>query len=95
VIFNRHAKVVMEEGYMRLSIEYTNPKSRLIICDTVDKIEKDMNVHPEVLHRRIDEEKGAFSIEFSGEDYVCTRTSGEFIERVLKDLDIEKCDFED
>jgi len=23
VIFNRHAKVVMEEGYMRLSIEYT------------------------------------------------------------------------
>lgn len=95
MIFNRHAKVVMEEGYMRLSIEYTNPKSRLIICDAVDKIEKDMDVHPEVLHRRIDEGKGAFSIEFSGEDYVCTRTSGEFIERVLKDLDIEKCDFDD
>ena len=51
---------------MRLSIEYTNPKSRLIICDAVDKIEKDMDVHPEVLHRRIDEGKGAFSIEFSG-----------------------------
>jgi len=95
MIFNRHAKVIMEEGYMRLSIEYTNPKSRLIICDTVDKIEKEMEVHPEVLHRRIDETKGAFSIEFSGEDYVCTRTSGDFIERVLKALDIEKCDFED
>ena len=80
---------------MRLSIEYTNPKSRLIICDTVDKIEKEMNVHPEVLHRRIDGDKGAFSIEFSGEDYICTRTAGEFIEKVLKELNIEKYDFEE
>ncbi len=95
MIFNRHAKVVMEEGYMRLSIEYTNPKSRLIICDTVDKIERDMNIHPEVIHRRLENGKGAYSIEFSGEDYVCTRTAGAFIERVLKDLDIKKCDFED
>ncbi len=94
MIFNRHAKVAMEEGYMRLSIEYTNPKSRLIICDTVADIEKEMDVHPEVIHRRLENDSGAFSIEFSGEDYICTRTSGEFIEKVLKALDIDKCDYE-
>ena len=95
MIFNRHAKVVMEDEYMRLSIEYTNPKSRLIICDAVSEIEKDVNVYPKVIHRRLENDSGAFSIEFSGEDYICTRTAGEFIERVLKDLDIEKCDFDD
>lgn len=94
MIFNRHAKVQMEEGYMRLSIEYTNPKSRTIICDTVANIEKDMGVSPEVIHRRLEDDRGAFSIEFSGESYICTRTSGEFIEKVLKELDIDKCDYE-
>jgi hypothetical protein len=94
MIFNRHAKVVMEEGYMRLSVEYTNPKSRSIIFDAIEHIERDMDVHPEVIHRRLENDSGAFSIEFSGEDYICTRTSGEFIERVLKDLDIDKCDRE-
>lgn len=95
MIFNRHAKVVMEEGYMRLSIEYTNPASRAIIFNTIGAIEEKMGVHPEVIHRKISDEKGAFSVEFSGEDYICTRTSGEFIEKVLKELNIEKCDFDD
>lgn len=94
MIFNRHAKVQMEEGYMRLSMEYTNPKSRTIICGTVANIEKDMGVSPEVIHRRLEDDRGAFSIEFSGESYICTRTSGEFIEKVLKELDIDKCDYE-
>jgi len=94
MIHDRHAKVLMEEGYMRLSIEYTNPKSRTIICDAVAGIENEMGVNPEVIHRRLDGNRGAFSIEFSGEDYVCTRTSGEFIEKVLKELHIDKCDQE-
>jgi len=95
MIFNRHAKVHMEEGYMRLSVEYTNPKSRLIICDTVDRIEKDMDVHPDVIHRRIGDENGSFSIEFDGNNYLSPRVAGEFIDRVLKDLNIEKCDHYD
>jgi len=63
MIFNRHAKVVMEEGYMRLSVEYTNPKSRSIIFDAIEHIERDMDVHPEVIHRRLKKDSGAFSRE--------------------------------
>ncbi len=92
MIFNRHAKVAMEEGYMRLSIEYTNPASRTIIFNTIGAIEEAMGIHPEVIHRKISEDKGAFSVEFGGEDHVCSRESGEFIERVLQELNITDCD---
>jgi len=95
MIFNRHAKVHMEEGYMRLSIEYTNPKSRLIICDVVSKMEKKMDLHPEIIHRRVGEESGSFSIEFDGENYLAPREAGKFIDSVLEELDIDKCDYLD
>jgi len=87
------ATVIMEEGYMRLHIEYTDPSSRSIICDEIGVIEKDMDVYPEVLHRRVSVDSGTFSVEFSGGEYFCQRTSGEFIEAVLKKLDIKKCDY--
>jgi hypothetical protein len=46
-----------------------------------------------VLHRRIDDNKGSFSVEFSGSDeYVCTRTCGQFIEELLHELHITACD---
>ncbi|HIP42121.1 MAG TPA: hypothetical protein EYG90_06415 [Campylobacterales bacterium] len=90
---DKHTTVLMEEGYMRIHIEYTNAKSRSLICDTIGEVEKEFDVTPEVLHRRIDTDGGTFSIEFSGDDYTSTRTCGEFIERLLKKLDIPKCDY--
>jgi len=82
----------MEEGYMRMTIEYTGLESRSLICDEIGKVEKEMDVYPEVIHRRVTDESGTFSIEFSGEEYVCQRTSGEFAEAVLKKLGIKECD---
>jgi len=93
MLHNREASVLMEEGYMRLHIEYTNPESRSTICDMIDQTEQEMNVHPEVLHRRLASDGGTFSVEFSGDTYICTRTSGEFIEKVLEKLDIKKCEY--
>ena len=93
MLHNREATVIMEEGYMRIHIEYTNPESRSLICDAIGEIELEMDVHPEVLHRRLEKEGGTFSVEFSGETYICSRTSGEFIEKLLKRLDIQKCEY--
>jgi len=91
---NMHAEVKMEEGYMRISIEYTKQSSRNTICDAIGEVEHSMDLYPEVIHRRLSNETGKFSVEFSGEDYVCQRTSGEFIETLLKKLNITKCDYD-
>jgi hypothetical protein len=87
------ASVLMEEGYMRIHIEFTNPESRSLICDTIGEVEMEMDVHPEVIHRRLEKEGGTFSVEFSGETYICSRTSGEFIETLLKKLNITECEY--
>jgi hypothetical protein len=83
----------MEEGYMRMTIEYTDPSSRSVICDKIGEVEKEMNIFPEVIHRRVSEDTGKFNIEFSGEEYVCHRTAGTFIESILKKLNIKECDY--
>jgi hypothetical protein len=89
---NRSASVKMEEGYMRVTIQYNDIKDRSIICDTIDDIERQMNMFPEVIHRRRDDTSGSFSVEFGGSDeYLCTRTCGEFIEILLKTLHITAC----
>jgi len=93
MLHNMEASVLMEEGYMRIHIEYTNPKSRSLICDAIGEIELEMDVHPEVIHRRLGKEGGTFSVEFSGDTYICSRTSGEFIEALLKRLNITKCEY--
>ena len=93
MLHNKEASVLMEEGYMRLHIEYTNPESRTAICDMIDKTEQELSVHPEVIHRRLVAGGGTFSVEFSGDTYICTRISGDFIENVLRKLDIKKCDY--
>jgi len=93
MLYNGQATVMMEEGYMRMRIEYTNPESRSLICDTIGEVELELDVNPEVLHRRLEKEGGTFSVEFSGETYISTRISGEFINSVLKKLDIEKCEY--
>jgi hypothetical protein len=93
MLHDKEASVLMEEGYMRIHIEYTNQESRSFICDTIGEVELEMDVHPEVIHRRLNKEGGTFSVEFSGETYICSRTSGEFIEKLLKKLHIEKCEY--
>ena len=94
MLHDKCAIVKMEEGYMRMTIEYTDPSSRLVICNEIGKVEEEMNLYPEVIHRRLSETSGTFSIEFSGEEYICQRTSGEFIETILKKLNIKQCDYE-
>lgn len=89
---NKCATVKMEEGYMRVTIEYTQPDCRSVICDSIGEVEKEMEVYPEVIHRRVGEDSGTFCVEFSGDDYICSRTSGEFIEKLLSRLEIAKCD---
>ncbi|MEA1955982.1 MAG: hypothetical protein U9N02_05765 [Campylobacterota bacterium] len=91
MLHNMCASVKMEEGYIRISIEYTDPKSRSIICDAIGDVEMELNMTPEVFHRRLKDSTGTFGIEFSGDDYICQRTSGEFIEVLLKKLNIKEC----
>ncbi|MEA3331018.1 MAG: hypothetical protein U9Q29_04915 [Campylobacterota bacterium] len=93
MLHDKCASIKMEEGYMRMTIEYTGLESRSLICDEIGRVEKEMDVYPEIIHRRITNESGTFSIEFSGEEYVCQRTSGEFAEAVLKKLGIKECDY--
>ena len=93
MLHDKQATVLMEEMYMRVSIEYTNPESRTEICDRIAEVEIDLDVRPEVVHRRLENNNGTFSVEFSGENYICTRTSGKFIEALLEKLAINKCEY--
>ena len=86
------AVVRMEEGYMRLTIEYDDPTYKSEICKDIANLEQKLDIYPEVIHRRDNPHKFFSSIEFSGDDYICSRTCGEFIETLIHDLDIEKCE---
>ncbi len=83
------ADVKMEEGYMRMSIEYNNDVSKQKIQDAIATIEKKMQCYPSVIRRAISEDAGNFSVEFGFDS--CQRTSGEFCESVIKELGIGKC----
>jgi len=93
MINNRSAQVKMEEGYMRLTIQYSEVNDRSIICDVIGDIEREFDLFPEVVHRRKDDICGSFSVEFGGsDDYLCTRTCGQFVETILKKLNITACE---
>ena len=83
------ADVKMEEGYMRMSIEYNNDASKIKIQQAIAKIEKDMKIFPSVIRRAIDETTGNFSVEF-GTDGI-PRDAGDFCEAVLDELGISRC----
>jgi len=84
------ADVKMEEGYMRMSIEYNNENSKLKIQEAIGKIEKITNIFPSVIRRAINPTSGNFSVEF-GIDEDCARDNGEFCEAVLEELGISTC----
>ena len=88
---NRKATVRMEEGYMSLSIDYNKKEDRAIICDTISDLEHELDVYPDVNHKR-DKNGGTFIIEFSEEIYVHSRVPGEFVEKALHKLEIHKCE---
>lgn len=83
------ADVKMEEGYMRMSIEYNNDVSRNKIQDAITKVERDMEVHPDVVRRAISDTAGNYSVEFGFDS--CQRTAGDFCEAVMHELGIAKC----
>ena len=86
---NMCADVKMEEGYMRMSIEYNNDDSKNKILDAIEMTEKKMQCFPSVIRRAISDEAGNVSVEFGFDS--CQRTSGEFCETVMKELGIDKC----
>ncbi len=89
MVNNRSASVKMEEGYMRLTIQYSEIEDRPKICDMIGEVENALDLFPEVVHRRKDNTSGSFSVEFGGSDnYVCTRECGNFVEVLLKKLNI-------
>ena len=85
------AIVRMEEGYMRLTLEYGHPSFKTEICKYIGQAESDFEIYPEVIHRRDNEKKCFTSVEFSGDDYMCTRSCGDFIESVVAGLGIKEC----
>jgi len=87
----RSATVRMEEGYMQLSIDYTDKTDRSVICDIIGDVEHELDLYPEVAHKR-DKEGGTFTVEFSDEVYIHSRIPGEFVEKVLHKLGIEHCE---
>ena len=76
--------VKMEEGYMRMSIEYNNDDSKLKIQNAIGKIEKQMDVFPSVIRRAISSDAGNFSVEFEVEGIY--RDAGDFCEAVIHEL---------
>ena len=84
------ATVRMEEGYMRMGIEYNNPDSRQKINNAIEKVEEQMQLHPSVIRRAISPEAGNFSIEFGADGE--HREAGDFCEAVIKELGITHCE---
>ena len=81
------ADVKMEEGYMRMSIEYNNDDSKQKIQNAIAKAEKELQVYPSVIRRAIDNTAGNFSVEFDTEGI--PRDAGDFCEAVLHDLGLK------
>ncbi|MCK5294930.1 MAG: hypothetical protein KAJ49_09775, partial [Arcobacteraceae bacterium] len=83
------ADVKMEEGYMRMSIEFNNDESRNKIQNAISNVEKEMKLYPSIIRRNIDEHAGNVSVEF-GDDGL-PRDDGDFCEKVMKQLGISNC----
>ncbi len=84
------ANIMMEEGYMRMTVEYNNEDSKKKIQLAIGKVEKELKIFPSVLRRAISEHAGNFSIEFGYES--CQRTAGEFFELLMKEVGIGRCE---
>jgi len=88
-VTDKIAVVRMEEGYMRLTLEYDYPSYKTEICKFIGESEKKLDIYPEVIHRRDSSKKCFTSVEFSGDDYACSRSCGVFIDNLVNGLGIE------
>lgn len=88
---NRCAVVRMEEGYLSLTVEYSNNETRLEIAEVIKNVEEEMKVYPSVIRRAINDHAGNFAIEFDAEDDN-GRDGGAFFEKVMKTLGIDRCE---
>ena len=86
---NMSITVSMEEGYMCATIRYKESAKRATICDTIGEIENELNLLPEVMHKRDLNNGGEFLVEFSGDEYLSQRNCGEFTELLIKRLNIK------
>jgi hypothetical protein len=84
------ANVMMEEGYMRMSVEYSCEESKVKIQQAIANAEKELKLFPSVIRRAINDNAGNFSIEFGNEEGL-PRDHGDFFDAVMKELDINRC----
>jgi len=83
------ADVKMEEGYMRMSIEYNNHDSENKILDAITLVQQKMDLNPDITKRVISDSSGNVSVEFGTEGI--PRDAGDFCEAVLHELGIDHC----
>lgn len=83
------ADVKMEEGYMRMSIEYNNDISKKKIQNAIGVVEKKLQIFPDVTRRAISDTAGNFSVEFGVEGI--HRDAGDFCEELMNELGISSC----
>ena len=79
-----------EEGYKSATIQYDSPEYKLEICKVITDLEQNFKLYPEVMHEEESENKSFYSVEFSGDDYTCDHSCGEFIEKMMNKLDIRE-----
>lgn len=84
------ATVRMEEKLLRMVVEFNNTKSKEKIYKAIDRVEKQMNIHPCVTSREISSCVGNVSIEFDVSG--ARREAGVFFEKIMTELDIGYCD---
>jgi hypothetical protein len=85
------ADVRTEEGYMRVSVEYSCDDSRAKILDAITDMEREFKIYPSVLRRAINDHAGNVSVEFDAGGNCERRDAGKFIEALLNKLDLKAC----
>ncbi len=83
------ADVKMEEGYMRMSVEYNNDQSKVKIQQAIEKIENKTQLRPSIIRRALSDTAGNFSVEFGTEGI--PRDAGDFCQAVMDELGICDC----
>jgi hypothetical protein len=81
----------MEECYMTLTMEYDNEDTKVTIREAIASTEKEMKMYPKVYRKAISDDAGNFCLEFDT-DSDCSRKAGEFFEKVMKIVGIDRCD---
>jgi hypothetical protein len=77
-----------EERYIGLSLEFCkdNDSCRIDILNKIEELKKELKMTPDVFENN---QRNSVYVEF-GDDY--DKDAGEFLEALLKKLDIEKCE---